>query len=98
MRDHWNTHFIHRSRHETVPGRPDELFFLPELHSSQDYKQPVTVEQCQHILENHLGMEECGNEYQEYFEYVLDSTDLAPPQDWREGLNLYNRLLDFAKG
>ena len=98
VKDHWNTHFISRSRHETVPGRPDELFFLPELHSAQDYKQPVTEEQCQHILENHLGMEECGNEYQEYFEYVLDSADLAPPHDWREGLNLYSRLLDFPKG
>lgn len=27
---HWNTHYMRQSRHNTVPGRPDELFFLPE--------------------------------------------------------------------
>ena len=27
---HWNTHYIHQSRHDTVPGKPDELYFLPE--------------------------------------------------------------------
>ena len=26
----WNTHYIRRTRHDTIPGRPDELFFLPE--------------------------------------------------------------------
>lgn len=30
VRDHWNTHYIRKSRHDTIPGRPDELFFLPE--------------------------------------------------------------------
>ena len=27
---HWNTHYIRRSRHDTVAGKPDELYFLPE--------------------------------------------------------------------
>lgn len=31
VRLHWNTHYIRRSRHDTVPGRPDELYFVPEL-------------------------------------------------------------------
>ena len=96
VKDHWNTHFIRRSRHETVSGRPDQLFFLPELHSAQDYKHSVTEEQCQHILENHLSVEECRNEYEEYFEYVTDETDLTPPKDWREGLDLYSHIIDLA--
>ena len=96
VKDHWNTHFIRRSRHETVSDRPDQLFFLPELHSAQDYKHSVTEEQCQHILENHLNVEECRNEYEEYFEYVTDETDLTPPKDWREGLDLYSHLIDLA--
>ena len=25
VRDHWNTYYIRKSRHDTVPGRPDEL-------------------------------------------------------------------------
>ena len=32
VKEHWNTHRIRRSRHDTVSGRPDSLFYLPELH------------------------------------------------------------------
>ena len=96
VKDHWNTHFIRRSRHETVSGRPDQLFVLPELHSTQDHKHSVTEEQCQDILENHLSVEECRNEYEEYFEYVTYETGLTPPKDWREGLDLYSHLIDLA--
>ena len=32
--EHWNTHYIRQSRHDTVPGRPDSLFFLPEQHGA----------------------------------------------------------------
>ena len=36
--EHWNTmQYIRKSRNETVPGRPNELYFLPELHSAQDH-------------------------------------------------------------
>ena len=28
VRDHWNTYYIRKSRHDTVPGRPDELSTL----------------------------------------------------------------------
>ena len=96
VKDHWNTHFIRGSRQETVSGRPDQLFFLPELHSAQDYKRSVTEERCQHILENHLSVEESRNEYEEYFEHVTGETDLTPPKDWREGLDLYSHLTDLA--
>ena len=27
---HWNTHYIRQSGHDTVPGKPDELYFPPE--------------------------------------------------------------------
>ena len=27
VREHWNTHRIRNSKHDTVPGRPDEFFF-----------------------------------------------------------------------
>ena len=26
VKEHWNTHYIRRSRHNTVKGRPDSLF------------------------------------------------------------------------
>ena len=32
VKERWNTHRIRKSGNDTVPGRPDSLFFLPELH------------------------------------------------------------------
>ena len=32
IKQHWYTHLIRGSSHDTISGRPDELFFLPELH------------------------------------------------------------------
>ena len=36
VKEHWNTHHIRDSRHDTVPGRHDELFCLPEDHGGVD--------------------------------------------------------------
>ena len=41
-------------------------------------------------------MEESRNEYEEYFEYATGETDLTPPKDRREGLDLYSHLIDLA--
>ena len=31
MKDHWNSHWIRSSRFLTVPGRPDLLYYLPDI-------------------------------------------------------------------
>ena len=30
VKEQWNTHRIRKSRNDSVPGRPDSLFFLPD--------------------------------------------------------------------
>ena len=30
------THYIRRTRHDTIHGRPEELFFLPDLYGRQN--------------------------------------------------------------
>ena len=32
IKEHWNTHFIRKSHHDTISGRPDSLYYLPQLH------------------------------------------------------------------
>ena len=32
VKEHWNTHCIRKSRYNTVAGRPDSIFYLPEQH------------------------------------------------------------------
>lgn len=41
MRKYWNTHYIRRSRHETVAGVPDILYFLTETSGGTDCLIPV---------------------------------------------------------
>ena len=53
VKDHWNTHLICKSQYKTVSGGLDELFHEPELCSAQDFKHPVTEEQCCFVLENY---------------------------------------------
>lgn len=96
VKEHWNTHLIRGSRHDTISGRPDELFFLPELHGGEDdLLHPVLDDEIQSIREN-LTYEEENTIYQEYFEYVLDNTELQLPNSFEEGLSLYKQLLEIA--
>ncbi|PFX34815.1 RNA-directed DNA polymerase from mobile element jockey [Stylophora pistillata] len=45
VKDHWNTHYIRGSNHDTVKGKPDELFYLPELLDTVNGLNPgVTCE------------------------------------------------------
>ena len=96
VKDHWNTHYIRRPRYDTVPGRPDELFHVAEMHNSQDFLQVVNEEQCQEVLERYADNQEDENEHQDYFNYVTDQCGLSQPHDWREGLVLYHDLKNYA--
>ena len=41
---HWNIYYIRQSRQDTVSGKPDELYFLPENFGASDLLQPVSPE------------------------------------------------------
>ena len=45
VKDHWNSYHIGHSRHDTVSGVPDVLFFLPEYSVTSD--RLISVEQAQ---------------------------------------------------
>ena len=49
VKEHWNSHYIRGSRYDTVKGRPNELFYLPELHNTEDFLAPVSAQQCDYI-------------------------------------------------
>ena len=36
VKNNWNTHYIRKSRFETVSGRPDSLYTIPEVHGGID--------------------------------------------------------------
>ena len=40
VRSKWNTHYIRKSRYQTMAGISEILYFLPEEVGSEDYKKP----------------------------------------------------------
>ena len=86
--EHWNTHRIRRSRHGTVPGVPDVLYFLPETSGRSECKVEVTDEKIAEVETYSQNMNippPDVNEYQEYFTYVLENEGLFLPTNVEEG-------------
>ena len=94
---HWNTHHIRPSRHDTIPGKPDELFFLPELSGGEDQLLPVTEAQLDDVVSQHAFVNAPQeNDYQAYFKYICDTQALAKPNDWHKALDPFHYLVTLA--
>ncbi len=96
VKEHWNSHRIRKSRHETTAGRPDSLFFLPEHHGVTNLLNAVPQEEIDFVSE-HVVYTNSTNEYQEYFDYVMTTLGLNKPTTWEEAGNLYRQLLTTAE-
>jgi hypothetical protein len=94
VKNHWNTHYVRRSRFDTVAGRPDELYHLPENFGSSEFLQNVCIEQTNDMQE-FCELPE-SNMYQEYFEYAMLQTNFAKPSNWNQALQLYRHLVTVA--
>lgn len=70
IREHWNTHRIRRSRHDTVNGRPDSLYYLPELHGVTDqFLMPISEPESD-FVRAHIIESNSDNYFQDYFSCV----------------------------
>ena len=96
IKEHWNTHFIRKSRHDTISGRPDSLYYLPQLHGAFcKLSLPVPLCELDYV---HSHVVETGeeNEYQEYFQYLVQTCNLSKPEHLREALQQYYPILSYA--
>ena len=50
VKDEWNMHFIRQSRHNTVSGVPDELYYLPQTRGFVDCGFEVSADGIENIL------------------------------------------------
>jgi hypothetical protein len=99
VKEHWNTHRIRRSRYNTVPGRPDSLFYFPESHGGvSNLLKEVPEQEINYAYEEIVQMNQV-NEYQEYFEYAREALGLprVPVRDTQEACELYERLIHVAE-
>ena len=90
----WNTHNIQRqTRCKVEGGKPDVMFFTPEIHGKENYLVNVDmqdVEACQEIY-----AENCVD-YNENFEKLvrLIKSIHEPPSSEQEALQLYIEITD----
>ena len=97
VKDRWNTHYIRHSRHNTVRGRPDSLFFLPEYHGAvNNLLTRVAPNELECVSQQTIAEQFC-NEYQEYFDYVSQGLNIAAPTTWKEAFQQYEQLTHIAE-
>ena len=95
--------YLALTRYDTIPGKPDELFFLPELSGGQNQRTNISDPEIdsayseeQNFMEDAtVVMSDVDEELVEYFEYVVQEENLSyPPTNWKEGRELFIHILD----
>ena len=97
VKDYWNSHCIRKSKHATISGVPDMMYFLPEEFGHSDCLHPVSAEKVTEIenrLENNEG--ETDPIYEVYFHYVMENNNLHHPSSIQEAGVLFEQLTQFA--
>ena len=93
----WNSHHIRPSRHDTVSGCPDVLFYLPERSGGVNNLQKVSEEQIAEMeLQAEAGANNDENEYQEYFHYLMETEEMQYPTTADEAFNVFQKLMNKA--
>ena len=106
VKNDWNSHYIRGSKYQTMPGIPDKLYFFPEDFGATDHKHLFDAADqleaeyeisCTPTDANASNNEENqSTDYFLYFNYALDTLGMDVPNNWREGLPTYRRLLSVA--
>lgn len=95
---HWNSHVIRPQRGygELPSGKPDVLYFVPELTDGQDFKTPLNVEDV-NVCINMYGKkkETCSGEFKELVYLIKPDVQIQVHPD--EALELFIELNDALK-
>ena len=94
---HWNLHKIRPSSNtESSPGRPDVLFFLPQLLNAADYKTPAPSDEIEIATEmccTNVGETVCCDVFMDLAKLIMEDEGLNHPSTTDEALVLYRKLV-----
>ena len=96
LKSHWNTHHIRKSRHDTIAGRPDSLFYLPERYGARSNLCAVSPRELSNVTQ-HIVKNDGINEHQQYFRYVMEALGVSSPSNCEEALRLYTVLMEISE-
>ena len=94
VKEHWNSHYIRKSRFDTIAGIPNILYLLPEYVGKHDYLVPLNATEIEEMGAN-CQVEEHNNMYSEYFESVMEDMGMQCPVDEEEAVHIFNRLVEL---
>ena len=81
VKELWNSHYIRKSRYDTLQGRPDSLYYFPELQNGEsNLLLPVLESERLYAREHIICEHDAPNNYQRYFMYVMENCSLQKPQ------------------
>ncbi|XP_028408713.1 uncharacterized protein LOC114531276 [Dendronephthya gigantea] len=99
VKEQWNTHRIRNSRHDTIAGIPDELYYFPEKSGGEEnLAMPVADDHIRFVEENLVHFDEEENITKQYFEHIFENSGLHQPTNWQEAEQLYITLMAVANG
>ena len=94
--EYWNTHRIRKSRFDTVSGKPNSLYYLPEQYGGTANLLLSVPEHKFNYAKNNLVEKEDDAENFEYFQYLINTCGYSKPANWREGLELFKKLIQIS--
>ncbi len=91
----WNTHAIRSYRRCLPSGKPDVMFYLPQIYDTRSYKKPVDIEVVEELSDIlTMDLPDCNNIYREIFQSICEEYHLGRATTLDEGSTLLVRLLD----
>ena len=87
MANEWNQHIISKSMNGGPSGRPDTMFFLPQLYNAENHLENVDLEEVEILYpEVTYTPKDFSDDFKEFAEFNL------------EGFKIDNGSLDAAAG
>ena len=88
----WNSHYIRQSRHETIPGVPDILYYLPENTGGVDCLVPVPQNKIEEVEPQCELTDTEDSDYHDYFQHIMEFQILSYPTNAEEAFNLFQHF------
>ena len=87
MANEWNQHIISKSMNGGPSGRPDTMFFLPQLYNAENHLENIDLEEVEILYpEVTYTPKDFSDDFKEFAEFNL------------EGFNIDNGSLDATAG
>ena len=75
-----------------MSGVPNILFDIPEQFGGFDFRVRVPVDKLQEVQVRY-SQENNENEFQDYFEYLMEFYELHYPSNYNDAVQLFNVLM-----